>query len=111
MIRNMYEIIKERNKYKIDCDTYKLLNNNSLKEIERLREENRNLKEFNKFLEIKLESVENKTESHIDDELEFAYKNWRAALSMGNSIADEKFKVDMENEKLKEEIKRLKGED
>ena len=109
MISNMYKIIQERNKYKIDCDTYKLLHDNSLKEIERLREENKNLKEFNKFLEIKIESVENKTKSHIDDELEFAYKNWRAALSMGNSIADEKFKVDMENLKLKEEIERLQN--
>lgn len=43
------------------------------------------------------------------DELEFAYKNWRAALSMGNSIADEKFKVDMENLKLREEIERLQN--
>ena len=28
---------------------------------------------------------------------------------MGNSIADEKFKVDMENLKLKEEIERLQN--
>ena len=37
MISNMYKIIQERNKHKIDCDTYKLLHGNSLKEIERLR--------------------------------------------------------------------------
>ena len=109
MISNMYKIIQERNKYKIDCDTYKLLHGNSLKEIERLREEKKNLKEFNKFLEMKLESVENKTKSHIDDELEFAYKNLKSALSMGSSIAEEKFKVDMENLKLKEEIERLQN--
>ncbi|MDK9870280.1 hypothetical protein P1A30_15240 [Staphylococcus equorum] len=72
-------------------------------------EENKNLKELNKFLNMKLESIENKNKSHIDDELEFAYKNWRAALSMGNSIAEEKLKADMENLKLKEEIERLQN--
>lgn len=109
MISSMYKIILERNKYKIDCDSYKLLHDNSLKEIAQLREENKNLKEFNNFLNMKLESVENKTKSHIDDELEFAYKNWKAALSMGSSIAEEKFKADMENLKLKEEIERLQN--
>lgn len=105
----MYKIILERNKYKIDCDTYRLLHDNSLKKIDRFMEENKNLKELNKFLNMKLESIENKNKSHIDDELEFAYKNWRAALSMGNSIAEEKLKADMENLKLKEEIERLQN--
>jgi len=109
VISDMHKIILERNKYKKDCDTYKLLHDNSLKEIAQLREENKNLKEFNDFLNMKLESIENKTKSHIDDELEFAYKNWRVALSMGSSIADEKFKADMENLKLREEIERLQN--
>ncbi|WP_285329509.1 hypothetical protein [Staphylococcus equorum] len=80
-----------------------------MKKIDRFMEENKNLKELNKFLNMKLESIENKNKSHIDDELEFAYKNWRAALSMGNSIAEEKLKADMENLKLKEEIERLQN--
>lgn len=109
MISNMYKIIQERNKYKINCDTYKLLHDNSLKKIAQLREENKNLKEFNNFLNMRLESVENKSKSKIDSELDFAYKNWRAALSMGNSIAEEKFKADMENLRLREEIERLQN--
>lgn len=84
--------------------------NKLIKQRDQYKEENEQLKkEFKKLLNIRLESIENKTKSDIDDELEFAYKNWRAALSMGSSIAEEKFKADMENLKLKEEIKRLQN--
>lgn len=45
----------------------------------------------------------------LKTELDYAYKNWRAALSMGSSIAEEKSKADMENLRLKEEIERLQN--
>lgn len=84
--------------------------NKLIKQRDQHKEENEQLKkEFKKLLNTRLESIENKTKSHIDDELEFAYKNWRAALSMGSSIAEEKFKADMENLRLREEIERLQN--